>query len=156
VTDALEPAAPDSGLSESARRFLSERRVGHLATADRRGVPHLVPVCFEVAEGTVYITIDEKPKAGRGPLKRLKNIAENPAVAFVADRYDEDWSVLGWVMIRGRARILASGPEHDEAQALLRRRYPQLEAMRISRLPVIAIAVEKVTSWGHLSGVALD
>ena len=36
-------------------------------------------------------------------MKRLRNIAENPAVALVVDRYDEDWARLGWVMLRGPA-----------------------------------------------------
>src|SRR5688572_21877310 len=117
-------------LSPSERRFLAERRIGHLATSDHRSLPHVVPVCFAAAEGTIYITVDEKPK-GRAPLKRVRNIIENPTAAFVADRYDEDWAFLGWVMIRGTARILPSGAEHDEAQALLRQRYPQLESMQI-------------------------
>jgi PPOX class probable F420-dependent enzyme len=111
-----------------------------------------VPVCFAVAEEAVYITIDEKPKrASSVPLKRLRNIAENAAVAVVADRYDEDWTRLGWVMLRGRAEILSEGTEHDAAQALLRSRYPQLAAMRIARHPVIAVRIEKATSWGDLS-----
>ena len=156
MTEPAGPAAPDGRLPELVRRFLTGRRVAHLATADREGVPHLVPVCFAVAESTIYITLDEKPKAGHGPLKRLRNIAENPAVAFLADRYDEDWSLLGWVMIRGNARILASGTEHDDGQARLRRRYPQLEAMQISALPVIAIAIERVTSWGNLRELRRD
>jgi PPOX class probable F420-dependent enzyme len=115
-------------------------------------VPHVVPVCFAVAEDTLYITVDEKPKRSSGsPLKRVKNVLENPAVAFVVDRYDDDWTRLGWVMLRGRAEILASGPEHDEAQALLRTRYPQLARMDIAGLPVIALRIEKVTSWGEFS-----
>jgi PPOX class probable F420-dependent enzyme len=139
-------------LSERERRFLADRRVAHLATADRRAAPHVVPVCFAVIEQTLYITIDEKPKqASSVPLKRIRNIAENPAVAVVVDRYDEDWTRLGWVMLRGRAEILAEGTEHDAAQALLRSRYPQLAAMRIARHPVIAVRIEKATSWGDLS-----
>jgi PPOX class probable F420-dependent enzyme len=93
-------------LSDGQRRFLAQQRIAHLATADRGAVPHVVPVCFAVAAETLYITIDEKPK--RRPataLKRLKNIAENPAVAVIVDRYDEDWARLGWVMLRGRAEI---------------------------------------------------
>lgn len=139
-------------LSDAEREFLADRRVAHLATADRRGVPHVVPVCFVLAEGTLYIAIDEKPKRRPGaPLKRLRNIAENPMVAVVVDRYDEEWSRLGWVMLRGRARILTDGAEHDTAQTLLRARYPQLVAMRILELPVIAIRIERTTSWGNLS-----
>src|ERR671935_2883836 len=120
-------------LSERERRFLAQQRIAHLATADRGAVPHVVPVCFAVVGGTLYITIDEKPK--RRPasaLKRLKNIAENPAVAVVVDRYDEDWTRLGWVMLHGRAEILEDGAEHADAQALLRSRYPQLGTMQIA------------------------
>jgi PPOX class probable F420-dependent enzyme len=139
-------------LSESIRRFLSAHRVARLATADRSAVPHVVPVCFAVRGETLYVTIDEKPKQGRGlALKRLRNIAENPAVAVVVDRYDEDWSLLGWVMLHARAEILAEGAEHDHAQALLRDRYPQLLPMAIADQPVIAARIERATSWGKLS-----
>ena len=139
-------------LSDGERRFLAHQRVAHLATADGRGVPHVVPVCFAVLERTLYITIDEKPKRGPGAaLKRLRNIAENPAVAVVVDRYDEDWARLGWVMLRGHAEILREGTEHRDAQALLRFRYPQLGAMQIAKYPVIAVRIERTTSWGDLS-----
>jgi PPOX class probable F420-dependent enzyme len=139
-------------LSTGQQRFLETQRVARLATADGRGAPHVVPVCFAFADGTLYVTIDEKPKRPGGPpLKRLRNIAENPAVAIVADRYDEDWTRLGWVMLQGRADILADGSEHARAQALLRARYPQLGAMNIEALPVIAVRVERVVSWGDLS-----
>jgi PPOX class probable F420-dependent enzyme len=136
---------------ERELRFLEACRVAHLATADARGAPHVVPVCFALREKSLYITIDEKPKreSGRG-MKRLRNIAENPEVAVVADRYDEDWTRLGWVMLRGRAAILDAGAEHDAAQALLRARYPQLAPMRIADRPVIAVRIERITSWGNL------
>lgn len=143
-------ADPEEIVAADARRFLATRRVGHLATADRAATPHVVPVCFALAGAALYVTIDEKPK-GAAPLKRLRNIAENPAAAFVADRYDEDWTRLGWVMLRGQAEILERGPEHDAAQALLRRKYPQLAAMRIETLPVIALRVRSAVCWGDLS-----
>jgi len=139
-------------LSDGEQRFIADRRIAHLATADSRGAPHVVPVCFVVSETTLYITIDEKPKRDPGTvLKRLRNIAENPVVAVVADRYDEDWSLLGWVILRGRAEILTGGTEHDAAQALLRSRYRQLDAMQIAQHPVIAVRIERTTSWGNLS-----
>jgi PPOX class probable F420-dependent enzyme len=139
-------------LPDLERRFLGERRVAHLATADRSAVPHVVPVCFVLERDSLYVTIDEKPR--RDPsagLKRLRNIAENAAVCLVADRYDEDWTKLGWVMLHGSAAILAAGPEHDAAQELLRSRYPQLRAMQIAQLPVIAIRIGRTASWGNLA-----
>jgi PPOX class probable F420-dependent enzyme len=138
-------------LNARERQFLNARRIGHLATADSAGIPHVMPVCFAISDETLYIAIDEKPKRDLGlPLKRLRNIAENASVAIVVDRYDEDWSRLGWVMMRGRAEILTGGLEHDSAQALLRSRYPQYKAMQIAHLPVIAVRVERTTSWGNL------
>jgi PPOX class probable F420-dependent enzyme len=138
-------------LSVRERAFVETRRVAHLATADSRAVPQVVPVCFGLAEDALYITIDQKPKREGGrPLKRLRNIAENPRVSVVFDRYDEDWRRLAWVMLHGRAGILAEGAEHDRAQSLRRARYRQLEAMQIGKLPVIVIAIERVSSWGDL------
>src|SRR6516162_10277494 len=88
-------------VSDGERRFLAQQRIAHLATADRRAVPHVVPVCFAIFERTLYITIDEKPKRRPGAtLKRLRNIAENPAVAVIVDRYDEDWARLSWAPCR--------------------------------------------------------
>ena len=138
-------------LSDHERRFLAGRDVAHLATADRSGAPHVVPVCFAIEADALYITIDEKPKRADLPLKRLRNIAENPAVAVVVDRYDDDWTRLGWVMLRGRADILCDGAEHARAQDLLRARYPQLNDMAIATLPVIAVRIERVTGWGNLA-----
>jgi PPOX class probable F420-dependent enzyme len=139
-------------LSGPARQFLADRRIGHLATADRYAIPHVVPVCFAVRGNTLCVTIDEKPKSKPGTtLKRLRNIGENPAVAVVVDRYDEDWSRLGWVMLHGPAEILSQGKEHGDAQVLLRSRHRQLDAMQIVALPVIAVRIERATQWGNLS-----
>ncbi len=152
-------------MTEAERNFVAHYRIGHLATADAAGVPHVVPVCFVVAGDDLYITIDGKPKQGTATdLKRLRNIAANPAVAVVVDRYDEDWTRLGWVMLRGKAGVLGAclapsdahlrirrGAEHDRAQALLRLRYPQYRAMALESLPVIAVRIERVTSWGNLA-----
>jgi PPOX class probable F420-dependent enzyme len=122
-------------VSDVERRFLAHQRIAHLATADRRAVPHVVPVCFAIRECTLYITIDEKPKRRPGTaLKRLRNIAENPAVAVVVDRYDEDWARLGWVMLRGHAEILNEGTEHRDAQALL---VPAIRSSAPCRLQII-------------------
>ena len=138
-------------LSERQHRFLDRGRVGHLATADGSGAPHVIPVCYAVAVDSLYITVDEKPKRHDRPLKRLRNILENPQAAFVADRWDEDWSRLGWVMLRGLAEILDGGAEHDRAQALLIERYPQYCEMRLADLPVIALRIARATDWGDLA-----
>ena len=138
-------------LSDVQRDFLDRSRVAHLATADRHGLPHLVPVCFGVTGLSLYITVDEKPKRTGVRLKRIRNIQENPAVAVTVDRWDEDWTRLAWIMLRGSAEILADGGEHGQAQTLLRSRYVQYRTMELASLPVIAIRIHRVLSWGALA-----
>jgi nitroimidazol reductase NimA-like FMN-containing flavoprotein (pyridoxamine 5'-phosphate oxidase superfamily) len=65
---------------------------------------------------------------------------------------DDDWSRLGFVLVRGRARILANGDEHRRAIDSLREKYVQYRAMALEERPVIAIDIERVTSWGQLGG----
>lgn len=138
-------------LTEPQRQFLEWSRVGHLATADARGAPHLIPVCYALLDMNLYITVDQKPKRRDRPLKRLRNIRENPQAAFVVDRWHEDWTRLGWVMLRGTAEILDCGGEHDRAQALLTERYPQYRDMQLADLPVIALRIARATDWGDLT-----
>ena len=139
-------------LTDAARQFCERNRVARLATADRQAVPHLVPVCYAIIGDSLYISIDEKPKRTDIPLKRLRNIAENPEVAVTVDRWDEDWRRLAWVMLRGRAEILTDGEEHDRAQSRLRERYPQYRSMDLAPLPVIALRIACVAAWGDLDG----
>lgn len=136
--------------------FLVRQRVARLATADAEGKPQSIPVCFAyaAAPGAVYIALDEKPKGVEAKkLKRVRNILENPEVSLVADRYDDaDWSRLAFVMVRGSAELVAPGlAEHKSAVRLLRGKYRQYERMRIEDNPVIAIRVERASSWGALT-----
>ena len=116
-------------------------RVAHLATVNPGGRPHVVPICFVLDGGVLYTAVDEKPKRTRR-LQRLRNIESNPQVEVVIDHYDEDWTQLWWVRLRGTARIV------DDARALelLAAKYPQYR----EQLPtgaVIAITVEERSEW---------
>jgi coenzyme F420-0:L-glutamate ligase/coenzyme F420-1:gamma-L-glutamate ligase len=139
-------------LNDEQTAFLVHQRVARLATADAAGKPHVVPVCFALARSSIFIALDEKPKkVPASGLKRVRNILENPEVALTADRYAEDWSLLAFVMVRGRAELLEPETEgHTAAVRLLRGKYHQYEAMRIEENPVIAIRPEKAVSWGAL------
>jgi len=136
-------------LSEAAAAFVNRRRVAHLATADARGRPHVVPVCFTYLGGRFYIAIDEKPKQ-TVRLKRVRNIEENAQAALVFDHYDEDWSRLGWVMVQGKAAILEGGAEHARALVALHEKYLQYETMALEGRPLISVTPERVSSWGLL------
>lgn len=140
-------------LSDQDRAFLDTIKVARLATADAQGLPHVLPICFTVLDDTLYFTIDHKPKSGDPRrLKRLRNIAANPHAAVIVDRYDhDDWTHLGWIMLTGRADIIASGGEHAHAQAALTDRYRQYSEMALADLPVVAIRIARVSRWGNLA-----
>jgi PPOX class probable F420-dependent enzyme len=126
-----------------ARARFAAARVARLATVDAGGRPHLVPVCFAVDGDTVYSAVDEvKPKVTLR-LRRLRNVAENPAVSLLVDHYDDDWSALWWVRADGRARVLETAPD---AIALLAARYPQY-AQAPPAGPVLAVDVERWSGW---------
>lgn len=140
-------------LSPEETNFLVRQRVARLATADAEGRPQAIPVCFAYESGRVFIALDEKPKGVEAKrLKRVRNILENPEVSLVADRYDDsDWSRLAFVMARGKAELVEPGADgHEAAVRLLRGKYRQYEGMRIEDNPVIAIRIERASSWGAL------
>jgi PPOX class probable F420-dependent enzyme len=147
------PDASGGRLDKQVRQFLSRQRVAHLATADVGGNPHVVPICFALVDDTVYVAIDEKPKRGDPmKLRRLRNIAENPRVAVVADVYDDgDWARLGFVLVHASARVLTDGEEHARAIGALRDKYAQYQGMALEERPVIAADIQSTTSWGRLS-----
>jgi PPOX class probable F420-dependent enzyme len=139
-------------LTPAQTAFTEAQRVGRLATADRAGQPHVVPVCYAYAAGSFYIALDAKPKrVAHERLKRVRNLLDNPQVALVIDHYDEDWSALAYLLVRGAAILLLPGdPEHARAVELLRARYPQYRVMPIDEQPMITIRVESVVAWGAL------
>jgi PPOX class probable F420-dependent enzyme len=126
--------------------LLEECRVARLGTIASDGRPRLVPVCYAVSGGTVVIAVDEKPKRG-GRLARLRDIARDPRVTLLVDRYEDDWTRLAWVRIEGRATVLERGDEHPAALEALRARYPQYREMGLEALPLIALTPERVVSW---------
>ena len=136
-------------LATAARALLDERRVAHLATADRAGRPHVIPLCYARDEDRLYFVVDEKPKAAGKRLKRIRNIVENPEVALVVDVYDEDWSRLEYLLVRGRAEIVGDAAEFARALDLLRSRYPQYLTMRLEpgRNELVRIAPTAVHHW---------
>jgi len=135
-------------VSRSVAAFLRRQRVGHLATADLRARPAVVPFCFVFDGRVLFSAIDEKPKrAPVGRLRRVVNVRSNPEVAVVVDHYDEDWNTLRFVLIRGRATLLGPGPEHRRAVRLLRRKYAQYAAMRLEERPVMKIVPTRIRNW---------
>jgi PPOX class probable F420-dependent enzyme len=138
-----------SDLSPSALRFIRIARLAHLASADVKGQPHVIPVCFVFDGKYFYSPIDEKPKRTTPvKLKRVRNLQENAQTALVIDRYSEDWKNLAYVLVYGTAKILYRGAAHAGAARRLRRKYPQYRHMAIHSRPMIQIRPVRWIFWG--------
>jgi PPOX class probable F420-dependent enzyme len=136
-------------LGSAEEAFLTMARVAHLATADASGEPSVVPVCFVLVDDVIYSALDEKPKTvSWDRLKRVRNLAARSRVSLVVDTYDEDWTRLAYVHVRGDASLVQPGkPEHERAVGRLREKYPQYRAMAIETRPVLRIALVAARSW---------
>ena len=138
-------------LTAAEREFLAsgEARTASLATIDPDGRPRLVPICFVVYDDLVWTPLDEKPKAVDDPhrLARVRDIARDPRVTVLIDKWSEDWSELGWLRLDGRAQLTEALPAVVDA---LRAKYPQYADHDLERRPVIRISIEGATSWGRL------
>lgn len=134
--------------------MLRAGRIARLATADAAGQPLVVPVCYAFDGRACYSAIDAKPKRTLNqPLKRLRNIADNPRVSLVVDHYDEDWRRLRYVIVQGRAEVLTAGDEFARAVDLLTQKYAQYRELALDRVSgtMIRITPERTLYWRYTS-----
>ena len=127
------------------RRRVGEARSGVLCTVTADSRPHAVPCCFFLKGDVVYSAVDAKPKSTLA-LRRLDNLAANPAACLLVDCYDDDWSKLWWIRVDGTARVLVDGDERDHALDLLAAKYHQYREIRPPG-PVIAMDIVSWRSW---------
>lgn len=144
-------------------QLLDSARSATLATISPSGLPRLVPVCFvavsdpEAEHGIrIYSALDHKPKRVSEPrwLARARDIAADPRVSLLVDRWSEDWSKLSWLRLEGVASLIAPdapGGEHAAALSALRRRYPQYLEQDLETRPVMRITLRRVTGWSAAS-----
>src|SRR5215467_404278 len=147
-------APKPENIAESIRKIIKNARVARLATLDSRGRPHIVPVCFAYDGKALYSAVDRKPKrVSPERLVRLQNIRAVSQVALLIDEYDDDWTQLWYVLIRGKANLLPNSAHQERARALrqLRAKYPQYaRGMLADDAPIIRITPERTTSWGKI------
>jgi PPOX class probable F420-dependent enzyme len=143
----------DQEISARIRRFILAHSVARLATSGRAGQPHVIPFCYAFDGERFYFVVDEKPKRQTGkPLKRIRNILENPLVAFVIDDYVDDWTQLAYVLVNGTAVLVADESEYTRVLGLLRERYPQYRLMDLTfpRNTMVRITPTKILAWGKV------
>jgi PPOX class probable F420-dependent enzyme len=124
-----------------AGELLSSERVARLGLLDERDLPRVLPVVFAVWEGAVWSAIDQKPKRSAEPA-RVRRLRRRPEAALLVDRYDDDWSRLAWLELRGVVTIEPAG----RALEALAERYPQYRAEPPPG-PLLRLAVRDAVWW---------
>jgi PPOX class probable F420-dependent enzyme len=138
---------------DEARRRFTEARVARLATVDRAGDPHLVPICFAVENDTAYSAVDAKPKASPD-LKRLRNIAGHHQVTLLVDHYEDDWERVWLVRLDGTAVVHDTGTAtHDHGRRLLAAKYVQYRDAPGLLGRMVVIRATKWTGWAFADSV---
>jgi PPOX class probable F420-dependent enzyme len=80
-------------------------------------------------------------------LQRIRNILAHPDVCVLVDRYDEDWSRLAWIQIRGQATLVTDDAEGAPGLAGLIERYPQYRAMDLVAAALLCIEPQHIVAW---------
>lgn len=128
-------------LPAEALRVVEQARRAVLTTIDEQGRPHAVPICFTISADQIFTPIDHKPKKTT-TLARVRHVSSRPFATVLFDRYDDDWSNLGWVMVRGTARV-EDATTATEGLAVRYRQYRE----RPPRGQTIAIRPERISWW---------
>ena len=102
-------------------------------------------VCFAVVDRWVVSAVDHKPKR-TGQLRRLDDMRASGRATVLVDHYDEDWTQLWWVRVRGRAEVHEAGPDRDLAVAALTAKYVQYREQAPTGA-VWRIAMDEVRWW---------
>jgi PPOX class probable F420-dependent enzyme len=108
-------------LPSRMRSLLDGARRAVMSTVDEDSI-HSVPVVFAVVGNEIVSPIDHKPKSGK-TLARVRNLERDDRVALLVDEWSEDWTQLGWLMVRGSATVEADAALAD--MRAINSRYPQ-------------------------------
>jgi nitroimidazol reductase NimA-like FMN-containing flavoprotein (pyridoxamine 5'-phosphate oxidase superfamily) len=97
-------------------RFLQAAPIIRVATVNRRGQPHVTPVCHVEFKGRIYWASDPDTA-------KVANLSRRRTVALVADIYKAGWRDMGGVMAQGRAKLIREGPLFRRIRGLLYRKF---------------------------------
>jgi len=130
---------------------LHDARVARLGTLGADGAVRLVPICFAIVDDHVVSAVDHKPKR-TGQLRRLDDMTASGTATVLVDHYDDDWTRLWWVRIRGAATVHEPGdPAAVPALDALAAKYAQYGDDPPAG-SVYRIAIDEIRSWRYAPG----
>lgn len=128
-------------------KFLNSQKILRLATIDKTGNPHIVPVWYLYQNDKIYIGTNTKTQ-------KAKNIKKNPKVAYCVDVGINSPDIIG-VMGVGRAKLIVEKTKVKSiAKKILRRYFSSLQNKSAQQLLsdtdcIIEITPKKVTNWKY-------
>jgi PPOX class probable F420-dependent enzyme len=134
----------------AARRMFAGLPTMSVATLNRDGSPHVVPLWFVWPEDAVYVSTRREGRTWR-------NASRDPRVAMTID-LGRAWVEIAGLEIRGRAELLpAEHPDMRQPISAWHEKYrPLLSGDGFSRLAeeirglaFLRVAPERVAAWDH-------
>ena len=128
-------------------KFLKSQKILRLATIDRSGSPHIVPVWYMYKNNKIYIGTNTKTR-------KAKNVKKNPKVAFCVDIGINSPDITG-IMSTGRAKLILQEPKVKSiAKKILLRYFTNLQNKSAQQLLndtdcIIEITPKKITEWKY-------
>ena len=125
-------------------KFLKTQKILRLATVDKRGMPHIVPVWYLYKDGVFYIGTNTVTK-------KAKNVKKNPKVSFCVDAGIR--SPIFGVMGRGFAKLITNKKIVTSiAKKILLRYFKSLnnnsaQELLVQTNCIIKIMPKKITVW---------
>lgn len=125
--------------------FLKTQKVLRLATIDKKGVPHIVPVWYLYSQKKFYIGTNTRTE-------KAKNLKKNKRVSFCVDVGVHSPQIYG-VMGKGYAKlILEKNKVSDIAKQILKRYFKTLQNKSAKELLddtdcIIEITPKKLSTW---------
>lgn len=123
--------------------------VGVLSTFGASGIDS-VPIVFTLIHGALYSPVDGKPKSG-AKLARVKNLERDPRYTLLLQHYDEDWTQLWWLRIRGRGTPVDMSSDNADVIDALRAKYPQYRTSTLldTNAPLLRLDIETRRVWAY-------
>lgn len=136
---------------QAMKIFLGQQKVCRLATVDRRGQPHVVPVWHIVLDGDIYIETSPRSKKGQ-------NLRANPKMALVVDAGDGFDTYKG-VMIQGTVEFVKDKQTLERFREAMAQRYfgtaehPGYKYLVSGSDPLLMKVIpKKVVTWDYSNG----
>ena len=135
---------------EEMWKFIETQKSVQVATINKDGTPHLVPLWFAIEDGAIILETFTKSQ-------KVKNLERDDRITMLFEDGDS-YPELKGVSIRARAELIREEEEvHHLHMAVLLRNTPEIpedvldKATRsmVAKKTAIRIRPERVMSWDH-------